>query len=270
MVGFDSSFLKALIPIIIGGLIAFSATTIYNDFWKQPEILVKYKRIVVSEPFRIKYNDELNFINVGRSTADNIRITIAPSRNVVNFTKLFYSQNINLTLDEETRLWIIQDGKFPVGAKIQVRPKLNLSSPDENAEYFINTDYDQGHGEVKFNVTAKNNRPIVQTINVIPRVDIALPTLGFIAASLVGIIYYLFWRAQKRSQRERTEYLQKLNDELHHYYTSQKKDKEECLNNLNNIRNEIKNKIKHKRIKRSDYEILENKLLEYVGKMNED
>jgi hypothetical protein len=58
----DQNLLRVLLPVIIGGLVVFGATTFYTDFWKKPDLHVIYHR-----DYTPSQRDILEFRNVGQS-----------------------------------------------------------------------------------------------------------------------------------------------------------------------------------------------------------
>jgi hypothetical protein len=191
------------------------------------------------------------------------------SSNVVTFKKIEYTQNI--TLKNVEGRCIMEAKKFPVGAKVSVRPVLK--SINDSAFYFIIIDYDQGHAEGNLLVTVKNNK--TQEADIGPLgpflpVDITLPLNLLIVASVIAVVYYLLRVSDKKKTNLRNRYLRKLNNELYRYYASQKesKIKNECLQNFRSIRTNIIEDMQKRRIRDSDFETLENKILENMEKLN--
>jgi hypothetical protein len=69
MTNSEGSLFRALLPVLVGGLVVFSATTLYTDFWKKPEVALLYRSDLPLQ------RDILEFRNLGRIPADNLRIT---------------------------------------------------------------------------------------------------------------------------------------------------------------------------------------------------
>jgi hypothetical protein len=71
-----SSFWKSVITAAIAGLVVFSATSLYTDFWKKPHIMLA--SVDDKEKFQLKV------MNIGRSDADKLRLTLEADPKIVN------------------------------------------------------------------------------------------------------------------------------------------------------------------------------------------
>ena len=261
----EGSLFRALLPVLVGGLVVFSATTLYTDLWKKPEVVLLY-----SEFHGIpQYRDSLKFTNVGRIPADNLRITIVSIDvfNTVNFTLGAHSQNTTLKLEEGT--WIAETRKFPVGGEITVHPILkNLSKV---AVYSIDVASDQGVKGGTLVVNPVNNT--IKTDLIPPQsvpINIAPAIIGLVAALVIAFLYVLARKRENSRIRRYDDYLKKVNNEMYQFYAGRVENKNSHLTSLDTLRGEIRSAFAKGRIKRSDFEALENKILEHVEKMNKN
>jgi hypothetical protein len=259
----EGSLLRTLLPVIAGGLIIFLVTTLYTEVWKKPEVAL------LTLPPNPIHRDTLKFVNVGRSPADNLRITISSPDiwNVVNFTMGPHTQNT--TLSEEGGRWIIETRRFPVGASVSVNPVLkSLSKP---TPYFIDIASDQGVTGGTLEVIPVNNNTQRDLIppNPFP-VDIRPIVFAFYAAVAITVVYVLSRIREKSRLRNRDKYLKKINDEIYRYYTKHEESKDVRLKMLDSLRNDVRTEFNKRRIKRSDFELLEDKILEHIRNMNKD
>ena len=117
----------------------FTATTLYTDYWKKPNIDSSF--------LATNLETSISFENTGQMQADNLRIEITPGHlpgrlntNVINFTMNSDSQNA--TLRKENDSWVIEARKFPVGGYIETIPVLRNAR--ENETYFVTMASDQG------------------------------------------------------------------------------------------------------------------------------
>jgi hypothetical protein len=265
-----------LLPAIIGGLVIFGATTLYTDYWKQPNIDFQYYRLE-------RYNvGEMSFANTGQTPADNLRITILPNNTNINNFEMDATQNT--TIKGQISLvptnWIFETRKFPVGATILLRPdNMNLSEP---TLYFITISTDQGvKREVLLVYSNDTDKFIYGEPNEVlpqiykgyePPIEISPTIIALVAAGAFGVIYVLYRIKENRKLKTRDEYFKKISDEVYQHYVGQEPevDKKVYLKNLSDIRNKIRNDFKIGKIKRSDYEKLENKIMESLEKMNKN
>jgi|1186.fasta_scaffold67736_1 hypothetical protein len=70
----------SLIMVIIGGLIVFVATTLYNDIYKQPVISIKFEPLGIHNS---TFTDRIQIKNEGRTSANNIRLNIETNSIIV-------------------------------------------------------------------------------------------------------------------------------------------------------------------------------------------
>jgi hypothetical protein len=262
MTNAEGSLTRAILPVIVGGLAVFAATTYYTDSWKRPEIVLFYKHSNLLPP---QQRDILEFTNIGHIPADNLRITVTPDPNVVNFTMGQHTQNT--TFKKEEGSWIIESRKFPVNAKVDVSSDLkNLSRPDG---YVISIAHDQVVKEGTLYVFPENDT--IQTKLELPPpipVDILPAIVAVVVALLITIVSILFKIKNNIRLGRRDKHLIKINDEVYQYYTGKEVDINAHLNTLNSVRNDIKNDFEKRRIQRSDYETLENRILEHIEKLD--
>jgi hypothetical protein len=263
------SLLRVILPIAIGGLVVFGATTLYTDWWKKPAIEVTYTRFSgvsmgndTNTPPSQK--EQLKFINQGQTYADNLRITIPQGTFVSNFTLGSHSQN--MTLKQEDKSWVIETRRFPVAASLVVswmRPVSNQSS--YTRQFTVASD--EGVNEWHFKID-----PNTKTASLLKTTGNIYPTIALLAsaAAIAGLYFIPYRRKENKRSQRCDEWLQKINDEIFRYYGGQDPEvnRKMCLKNLSDIKESIRNELKEGRIKKSDFEVLENKILESIEKMN--
>lgn len=261
--------LRVILPIAIGGLVVFGATTLYTDWWKNPAIEVTYTRFsgvsMGNDTNTLpSQKEQLKFINQGQTYADNLRITIPQTPYISNFTIGSHSQN--MTLKQEDKSWVIETRRFPVGASLAVSWMRSVSNQSSYTRQFTVAS-DEGVNEWKFNID-----PNTKTASLLKTTGNIYPTIALLAsAAAIAGLYFIPYRREENKKLQRCdEWLQKINDEIFRYYRGQdpEVDRKAYLKNLSDIKENIRNELKEGRIRKSDFEVLENKILESIEKMN--
>jgi hypothetical protein len=261
--------LRVILPIAIGGLVVFGATTLYTDWWKNPAIEVTYTRfsgVSMGDDTNTlpSQKEQLKFINQGQTYADNLRITIPQTPYISNFTIGSHSQN--MTLKQEDNSWVIETRRFPVGASLAVSWMRSVSNQSSYTRQFTVAS-DEGVNEWKFNID-----PNTKTASLLKTTGNIYPTIALLAsAAAIAGLYFIPYRREENKKLQRCdEWLQKINDEIFRYYRGQdpEVDRKAYLKNLSDIKENIRNELKEGRIRKSDFEVLENKILESIEKMN--
>jgi hypothetical protein len=261
--------LRVILPIAIGGLVVFGATTLYTDWWKNPAIEVTYTRFsgvsMGNDTNTLpSQKEQLKFINQGQTYADNLRITIPQTPYISNFTIGSHSQN--MTLKQEDNSWVIETRRFPVGASLAVSWMRSVSNQSSYTRQFTVAS-DEGVNEWKFNID-----PNTKTASLLKTTGNIYPTIALLAsAAAIAGLYFIPYRREENKKLQRCdEWLQKINDEIFRYYRGQdpEVDRKAYLKNLSDIKENIRNELKEGRIRKSDFEVLENKILESIEKMN--
>ena len=261
--------LRVILPIAIGGLVVFGATTLYTDWWKNPAIEVTYTRFsgvsMGNDTNTLpSQREQLKFINQGQTYADNLRITIPQTPYISNFTIGSHSQN--MTLKQEDKSWVIETRRFPVGASLAVSWMRSVSNQSSYTRQFTVAS-DEGVNEWKFNID-----PNTKTASLLKTTGNIYPTIALLAsAAAIAGLYFIPYRREENKKLQRCdEWLQKINDEIFRYYRGQdpEVDRKAYLKNLSDIKENIRNELKEGRIRKSDFEVLENKILESIEKMN--
>jgi hypothetical protein len=263
------SSLRVILPIAIGGLVVFGATTLYTDWWKLPAIEVTYTRFsgvsMGNDTNTLpSQREQLKFINQGQTYADNLRITIPQTPYINNFTIGSHSQN--MTLKQEDKSWVIETRRFPVGASLAVSWMRSVSNQSSYTRQFTVAS-DEGVNEWKFNID-----PNTKTASLLKTTGNIYPTIALLAsaAAIAGLYFIPYRREENKKSQRCDEWLQKINDEIFRYYRGQdpEVDRKAYLKNLSDIKENIRNELKKVRIRKSDFEMLENKILESIEKMN--
>jgi hypothetical protein len=261
--------LRVILPIAIGGLVVFGATTLYTDWWKNPAIEVTYTRfsgVSMGDDTNTlpSQKEQLMFINQGQTYADNLRITIPQTPYISDFTLGSHSQN--MTLKQEDNSWVIETRRFPVGASLAVSWMRSVSNQSSYTRQFTVAS-DEGVNEWKFNID-----PNTKTASLLKTTGNIYPTIALLAsAAAIAGLYFIPYRREENKKLQRCdEWLQKINDEIFRYYRGQdpEVDRKAYLKNLSDIKENIRNELKEGRIRKSDFEVLENKILESIEKMN--
>jgi hypothetical protein len=261
--------LRVILPIAIGGLVVFGATTLYTDWWKNPAIEVTYTRfsgVSMGDDTNTlpSQKEQLKFINQGQTYADNLRITIPQTPYISNFTIGSHSQN--MTLKQEDNSWVIETRRFPVGASLAVSWMRSVSNQSSYTRQFTVAS-DEGVNEWKFNID-----PNTKTASLLKTTGNIYPTIALLAsAAAIAGLYFIPYRREENKKLQRCdEWLQKINDEIFRYYRGQdhEVDRKAYLKNLSDIKENIRNELKEGRIRKSDFEELESKILESIEKMN--
>jgi hypothetical protein len=261
--------LRVILPIAIGGLVVFGATTLYTDWWKLPAIEVTYTRFsgvsMGNDTNTLpSQREQLKFINQGQTYADNLRITIPQTPYISNFTIGPHSQN--MTLKQEDKSWVIETRRFPVGASLAVSWMRSVSNQSSYTRQFTVAS-DEGVNEWKFNID-----PNTKTASLLKNTGNIYPTIALLAsaAAIAGLYFIPYRREENKKSQRCDEWLQKINDEIFRYYRGQDPEvnRKAYLKNLGDIKENIRNELKEGRIRKSDFEVLENKILESIEKMN--
>jgi hypothetical protein len=261
--------LRVILPIAIGGLVVFGATTLYTDWWKNPAIEVTYTRfsgVSMGDDTNTlpSQKEQLKFINQGQTYADNLRITIPQTPYISNFTIGSHSQN--MTLKQEDNSWVIETRRFPVGASLAVSWMRSVSNQSSYTRQFTVAS-DEGVNEWKFNID-----PNTKTASLLKTTGNIYPTIALLAsaAAIAGLYFIPYRRGENKKLQRCDEWLQKINDEIFRYYRGQdhEVDRKAYLKNLSDIKENIRNELKEGRIRKSDFEELESKILESIEKMN--
>lgn len=248
----------------------FGATTLYTDFWKKPDIKFRY-----FSPTNKSKCGPFEFINSGHSQADNLRIRIGSTPHVTNFTLGYHSQN--MTLREENGAWIMETRKFPVGAAVRVMPVIeNRSVPDW---YFFTMASDQGVKELfvfrnetdtyRYGGSEDERSQQFDSANLLTSL-ISPASAAAVAATVISTRFIYYLRKQRIKSEKCDVYFKNISDEVFQYYVGQKPevDKSAHLKNLSDIRDSIRRDFNEGIMTKSDFQELENKIMESLEKMN--
>jgi hypothetical protein len=272
----ERSILIVLLPVIIGSLVVFGATTLYTDYWMTPKIDLEH----YVSGFRDSIH-HLLFSNLGNKPADNLRITITPASdsdsdsdsNGISFTMGDHSQNTTLTQEGES--WVMETRKFPVGAIIDLEFILKNGS-ESTMDFTVAADQGVQQGYIivdsYFRVEYDPANPISQLVYT-PDSFLRTPaSLALAIAIGISIWYALYKLVGREKSIARDQFLREINDEVFGYYIGQGSgvDKKVHLKNLSDMRNNIRKAFTDGRIRKVDFEALENRILESIEKMNKN
>lgn len=176
------------IAVVISGLVLFTITTFYTDIYKQPHIQILPKLVTENDNFS---SYDLTIINDGRIAANDFRLTLKPTSELINYSDVMSPEKLNFT-EQGSNILIVTTSRLPPGVVITI----NLVFVTTSSNHVFNTFATYKEGTLQFDYYEHTNA----TTNLFDEftsffTKIPLSSLtGFLAIvlSIVSIIFYLY------------------------------------------------------------------------------
>ena len=181
---------------------------------------------------------QLKVMNIGRSDADKLRLTLEADPKIVNsYHRVFSTENMTIA-QEGNRYWIIHIPRLAPRGVIVIEPEVKLVN--YTVAYKVFATYDQGNAKAEFDVIGSGNKakpnhdPNLYIIDDIH--DNALTILLFSAIVVLVIIYFKY--AQNKWKEQQQKIVTRLTTQIKEA-KNPKLSKNEQETRLQNLRNEI-------------------------------
>jgi hypothetical protein len=146
---------------------------------------------------------ELKVVNMGRSDADKLRLTLEADPNTVDsYHRVFSTENMTLA-QEGNRYWIIHIPRLAPKGVIVIEP--DVKPMNYTVTYKIFATYNQGDAKAEFDVIRRGNHTIInhnQYLYIIDSISDSVLTILLVSAIVVLVMIYFKYTKNKWKEQQ--------------------------------------------------------------------